>query len=213
MRPWGRPRPRQQHPKQVFRSNIRNPHDIHPASHLLASDLMTYTGEQNLFTGSSALFTTLLCAQDTSEVLEHVLVVAKDGCDRVRPVCEVLHGHRSASLKDLGRAAEAAELCAPVPQCWNLGVFLHHIPAWGPATCGGVRIIVGGGDGDGGGGDDRRALWWTNTVHTAVVGMWEEREWMGREPPGRRRSERGGEGSVVFVFGGCSLVEWAVRVC
>jgi hypothetical protein len=46
MRPWGRPRPRQQHPKQVFRSNIRNPHDIHPASHLLASDLMTYTGEQ-----------------------------------------------------------------------------------------------------------------------------------------------------------------------
>lgn len=123
MRPWGRPRPRQQHPKQVFRSNIRNPHDIHPASHLLASDLMTYTGEQNLFTGSSALFTTLLCAQDTSEVLEHVLVVAKDGCDRVRPVCEVLHGHRSASLKDLGRAAEAAELCAPVPQCWKLGVF------------------------------------------------------------------------------------------
>jgi hypothetical protein len=128
MRPWGRPRPRQQHPKQVFRSNIRNPHDIHPASHLLASDLMTYTGEQNLFTGSSALFTTLLCAQDTSEVLEHVLVVAKDGCDRVRPVCEVLHGHRSASLKDLGRVAEAAELCAPDA---GTSVFFYTIPRRG----------------------------------------------------------------------------------
>ena len=212
MRPWGRPRPRQQHPKQVFRSNIRNPHDIHPASHLLASDLMTYTGEKNLFTGSSALFTTLLCAQDTSEVLEHVLVVAKGGCDRVRPVCEVLHGHRSASLKDLGRAAEAAELCAPVPQCWNLGVFYTISRRGAPPLAAGYESSSSAAMATVAG-DDRRALWWTNTVHTAVVGMWEEREWMGREPPGRRRSERGGEGSVVFVFGGCSLVEWAVRVC
>ena len=55
---------------------------------------MACAGEQNLSTSSHAQFTTLLCAQVTFELLEHVLVVAEDEPDRVRrvPVREYGHG-------------------------------------------------------------------------------------------------------------------------
>ena len=53
---------------------------------------MTSTGEQRLFTSSSAEFTLLFCAQATSEELGEVLVVDKDESKRLRRDGEAVSG-------------------------------------------------------------------------------------------------------------------------
>ena len=71
----------------------RNPHASYPTAYLLASDFMAYAGEQKVFTSSHAQFTTLLCAQVTSELLLHVvLMTAKDESKRLRRDSEAVSG-------------------------------------------------------------------------------------------------------------------------
>ena len=66
---------------------------------------MTSVGEQRLFTSSSAGFTMLFCVQVTSEVLGEVLVVDKDGADRVRRVHARLHDQGASPSRSLAAAA------------------------------------------------------------------------------------------------------------